>query len=222
MQHRFSQNFTLLASYTYSHCLQDAQIIVNDLGNGPRFQDPSNRNADYGSCEYDVRHSFVSSLVAASPRFASKWTNVILGDWQLSPIISARTGIPFNPTAGQDNSRTGEGIDRPNVVGDPYVRDLHSRAWLNPAAFVPNAVGAFGNAGWNSLRGPGFFTIDVGLSRSFPVREGHRVQLRFEFFNATNHANFSNPTGNITSSNFGRILSAGDPRILQFALKYTF
>jgi hypothetical protein len=222
VQHRFSQNFTLLASYTYSHCLQDAQIVVNDLGNGPRFQDPSNRNADYGSCEYDVRHSFVSSLVVASPRFASKWANVFLGDWQLSPIISARTGIPFNPTAGQDNSRTGEGVDRPNVVGDPYVRDLNSRAWLNPAAFVANAIGEFGNAGWNSLRGPGFFNIDVGLSRSFPIREGHRVQLRFEFFNATNHANFSNPTGNITSSNFGRILSAGDPRILQFALKYTF
>ena len=68
----------------------------------------------------------------------------------------------------------------------------------------------------------GWVNIDVGLSRSFPIREGHRVQLRFEFFNATNHANFSNPTGNITSADFGRILSAGDPRILQFALKYTF
>jgi hypothetical protein len=221
-QHRFSQNFTLLASYTYSHCLQDSQLVVNDLGNGPLYQNPLNRNADYGACDFDVRHSVVSSLVIASPRFESKLANAVFGDWQLSPIISAHTGFPFSPSSGQDNSRTGEGADRPNVVGNPYVRDLNSRVWLNPAAFAANAVGTFGNAGWNSLRGPGFFNIDVGLSRSFAVREAQRVQLRFEFFNATNRVNFNNPGSNITSSNFGTILSAGDPRILQFAMKYTF
>ncbi len=222
-QHRFSQNFTLLASYTWSHCFQDSQLVVNDLGNGPRYQNPLNRDADYGVCEFDVRQSLVSSLVIASPRFENKWTNVLLGDWQLSPIISAHTGFPFNPTSGLDNSRTGEGVDRPNIVGDPYVRDLHTRVWLNPTAFAPNAVGAFGNAGWNSLRGPGFFNIDVGLSRSFKIREAQRMQLRFEFFNATNHVNFSNPGSNINNATtFGTILSAGDPRILQFALKYSF
>jgi hypothetical protein len=221
-QHRFSQNFTLLASYTYSHCLQDSQLVVNDLGNGPLYQNPVNRNADHGACEFDVRQSVVSSLVIASPRFGSKLANAIFGDWQLSPIISAHTGFPFSPTAGQDNSRTGEGADRPNVVGSPYVRDLNTRVWLNPAAFAPNAIGTFGNAGWNSLRGPGFFNIDVGLCRSFTVHEAQRLQLRFEFFNATNHVNFNNPGSNITTSNFGTILSAGEPRILQFALKYGF
>jgi hypothetical protein len=221
-QHRFSQNFTLLASYTYSHCLQDSQLVVNDLGNGPLYQNPLNRNADYGVCDFDVRQSLISSLVIASPRFQSKWANTLFGDWQLSPIVSAHTGFPFSPSSGQDNSRTGQGADRPNVVGSPYVRDLSTRVWLNPAAFAPNAVGTFGNAGWNSLRGPGLFNIDVGLSRSFPIREAQRLQLRFEFFNATNHVNFNNPGGNINSSNFGTILGAGDPRILQFAAKYTF
>ena len=221
-QHRFSQNFTLLASYTYSHCLQDSQLVVNDLGNGPLYQNPLNRNADYGACDFDLRHSVVSSLVIASPRFTDKWTNMILGDWQLSPIITAHGGFPFTPSAGQDNSRTGEGADRPDIVGNPYVRNLDTRTWLSPSAFAPNGIGAFGNAGWNSLRGPSFFNIDVGLSRSFRIRESQALQLRFEFFNATNHVNFSNPGSNISVSNFGTILSAGDPRILQFALKYTF
>jgi len=157
-----------------------------------------------------------------SPRFTNKIANAILGDWQLSPIISARTGFPFSPSAGQDNSRSGVGADRPNIVGDPYVKNLDTRQWLNPAAFVANPVGTFGNAGWNSLRAPSYFNIDVGLSRYFSIRESHRLQLRFEFFNATNHTNFNGPGSSILVSNFGTILSAGDPRILQFAAKYTF
>jgi Carboxypeptidase regulatory-like domain/TonB dependent receptor len=221
-QHRFSQNFTLLASYTYSHCLQDSQLVVNDLGNGPLYQNPLNRNADYGACDFDMRHSLVASLLIVSPKLTNKLANTILGAWQLSPIITAHGGFPFTPTSGQDNSRTGEGADRPNIVGNPYVRNLDTRVWLNPAAFAPNTIGAFGNAGWNSLRGPGGFNIDVGLSRSFRIRESQSVQLRFEFFNTTNHVNFNNPGSNINVSNFGTILSAQDPRILQFALKYMF
>ncbi len=221
-QHRFSQNFTLLASYTYSHCLQDSQLVVNDLSNGPLYQNPSNRNADYGSCEYDLRHNFVASLVMVSPKFANRMTNAVLGDWQLSPIISAHGGFPFNPTSGVDNSRTGEGADRPNIVGDPYVQNLNTRQWLNPAAFVSNPVGTFGNAGWNSLVGPGYFDLDVSLSRMFKVYEAQQLQLRFEFFNSTNHVNFSNPTSGLNVATFGTILSAGNPRILQLAAKYTF
>ena len=221
-QHRFSQNFSLLASYTYSHCLQDAQLVVNDIGNGPLYQNRLNRNADYGACEYDLRQNFVASLLAVSPKFENKWMDAIAGHWQLSPIISAHSGYPFNPTLGTDNSRTAQGVDRPNIVGDPYVKDLNTRVWLNTAAFVAGPVGTFGNAGWNSLRGPHFFDMDVSLSRWFTVRESQRLQLRFEFFNVTNYVNFNNPSGGLNVSNFGKILGAGNPRILQFAAKYVF
>ena len=221
-QHRFSQNFTLLASYTYSHCLQDAQLVVNDIGNGPLYQNPLNRNADYGSCEYDLRQNFVASLVAVSPKFSTRWMNAAFGDWQLSPIISAHGGFPFNPTSGTDNSRTAQGVDRPNIVGDPYVRNLNTRVWLNTAAFVGNPVGTFGNAGWNSLRGPHYFDMDLSLSRWFTVREAQRLQLRFEFFNVTNHVNFNNPSSGINVSTFGTIIGAGNPRIIQLAAKFIF
>jgi len=221
-QHRFSHNFTLLASYTYSHCLQDGQLVVNDLGNGPLYQNPSNRGADYGSCEFDLRQNVVGSLVVVSPKFGARWERMLFGDWQLSPIISVHGGFPFNPTSGVDNSRTGEGADRPNITGNPYVQNLDTRVWLNTSAFTSNPVGAFGNAGWNSLRGPHFFDLDVSLSRWFTVHESQKMQLRFEFFNATNYVNFSNPVSGMNVTNFGTILSAGNPRILQFAGKYVF
>jgi hypothetical protein len=186
------------------------------------YQNPNNRDADYGNCDYDLRHNFVASLVVFSPRFSTRLANAILGNWQLSPIVTAHQGFPFNPTAGVDNSRTGEGADRPNIVGNPYVRNLNTRQWLDPSAFVLAPVGSFGNAGWNSLRGPGYFDMDISLTRFFTLHESNRLELRFEFFNSTNHVNFSNPSSGLNVATFGSILSAGNPRILQFAGKYTF
>ena len=67
-----------------------------------------------------------------------------------------------------------------------------------------------------------YFDMDVSLSRWFTLHESHRLQLRFEFFNVTNHVNFNNPSSGLNVSNFGTILGAGNPRILQFAAKYVF
>lgn len=223
VQHRFSHNFTLLSVYTYSHCLQNAEPIANRVGVGANnYQDPYNRNADYGPCDYDLRHNFVNSVVYESPRFTNRAVNTIAGNWQLSFLISARSGFPFSPVTGVDASLSGVGQDRPNVLGNPYVRNTKTLAWINPAAFVQNAPGTFGNAGANSLLGPRFFDLDTNLSRLFKIREHQRFELRFEFFNTTNHVNFNNPVNNLRSANFGLIQSAADPRILQFALKYSF
>jgi hypothetical protein len=108
------------------------------------------------------------------------------------------------------------------VVGDPYVRDTKTLIWINPSSFVANPLGTFGNAGYNSLTGPGFFNLDANFTRAFPIREHQRFDLRFEFFNLLNHTNFSTPVSSRSSATFGRILSAGDPRILQFAAKFVF
>jgi hypothetical protein len=101
---------------------------------------------------------------------------------------------------------------------------MQTLQWLNPAAFVPNTIGTFGNLGQASLVGPGSFAMDLAVTRNFnvPRHEGHRVELRFEFFNLTNHTNLGTPDTDLTSSTFGLIQSAGDPRILQFAMKYAF
>jgi hypothetical protein len=222
-RHRFAQNYTVLTSYTYSRCLQDGEIESNDLGNnGPSFQNPYDRDADYGPCDSDLRHAFVGSLVVDTPRFENKFAQVILGNWEVSPIITAQSGYPFTPVSGIDNSRTGIGQDRPNVSGNPYLRNKSTLKWVNAAAYVENPVGTFGNAGWNSLTTPRYVDVDAAVVRTFPVRENINFQFRAEAFNAFNHTNFGQPANNLNTSTFGTILSSNPARILQLAGKLTF
>ena len=94
--------------------------------------------------------------------------------------------------------------------------------WFNTAAFVQNAPGTYGNAGRNSIQGPGSFNMDMSLMRHIVVRERQYFEIRAEAFNVLNHANFQNPGTTQSSQNFGRVLAANDPRILQFAVKFVF
>jgi hypothetical protein len=117
----------------------------------------------------------------------------------------------------------------------PGCKSAPCDQWINPAAFVPNPTGTFGNVGRNELRGPGTVNVDVALSRIFKFTERFSVQVRAEAFNVINHTNFVggiSPAGtvqsyttmntNLSSSSFGLVQSAFDPRILQFALKLYF
>jgi hypothetical protein len=94
--------------------------------------------------------------------------------------------------------------------------------WFDTSAFVVNTLGTYGTTGRNSLRGPGSTTLNLGLHKDFPIRESLKVQFRFETFNALNNVNLGLPNGNRSSNTFGRITAAGDPRILQFALRVAF
>ena len=96
--------------------------------------------------------------------------------------------------------------------------------FFNTAAFGPHAPGTFGHLGRNILEGPGLANTDLSIFKAFPMpfTESHRLEFRAEFFNALNRVNFSNPTTSYTSAVFGQITAAGDPRILQFGLRYAF
>jgi hypothetical protein len=223
-KHRFSQHYTLLANYTWSHCIDEG-----DFTGAPSatFQNPSNAFADRGNCGFDVRRIANVSFTASSPKFAGPWADRLLGNWQLAPLVALHSGVWFAPTmGGQDNSLSNNGLDRPNSVPgvSSYERNLTTLQWLNPAAFTANPIGTFGTAGLGSLSGPGYFDVDASLSRFFvvPRHENQRFELRFEFFNLFNHPNFAAPNSTETSSKFGQIQSASDPRILEFALKYRF
>jgi hypothetical protein len=189
---------------------------------GNQYQNPFSRNSDKAVCDFDLRQSFANSFVYESPRFTGRAVNAALGNWQFSFLLSAHSGYAFHPVTGVDASLSGVGLDRPNLVGNPYVKNTSNLVWLNPAAFVANAPGTFGNVGFNSLLGPRYVDLDTNLTRLFKVRERMRFELRFEFFNTLNHTNFSLPVNNIRSATFGLLQSAADPRILQFALKYSF
>lgn len=224
-EHRFSNHYTMIANYTYSHCITEADFS-GDLG-GAYTQNPYNRNGERGNCGFDLRQIFNLSFVVESPHFSNVWTNRLLGNWKLAPIFSIHSGLWFTVVTGLDNSLTGVGNDRPNVVGNPYVRNLKTQQWLNPAAFVASPAGTYGNLGSDSLVGPAYFDIDTAVSRGFTIKEKQRLELRVEFFNLTNHVNFNVSANNgaldnnIQDPTFGRIFSDVAPRILQFAVKYT-
>lgn len=218
--YRSSKSLTMLANYTFSHCLSDGNFSGSLAG--ANFQQPGKRSADYGNCVFDVRQIAHLSIVYSTPYVGSGWKRQLLGQWKVSPLLTLQTGNYFSPTTGADNSRTGVNLDRPNIVGNRYLKDDATHTWLNPTGFQANAIGTFGSSGAYSLLGPGFFTIDTALSRYVPISHEHNVELRFEAFNVLNHVNYSNPSGNLSSSNFGRITAAKSPRALQFAAKYSF
>ncbi len=219
VNHRLQRHFSVLANYTWSHCISDGDVQSEITGG---YQNPNNRRADRGNCVVDIRHIFNGSLVAETPRFHGAVTGKLLSDWELSAIVTKRSGFWFNPGSGRDNSLTGVGADRPNVVADSHVDQPSPQRWFNTAAFVPNLAGTYGNAGRNSLEGPGGFNMDMAVIRRIRVRESHYFQIRGEAFNVLNHTVFGLPRSSLTDANIGRILGANDPRILQFALKYVF
>jgi hypothetical protein len=224
LQHRFSNNFTMLANYTWSHCIDDGDF-TGDV-HVTQYQDPYSRLADRGSCNFDYRHVFNLSAVLDSP-FKNGIVGHILGDWQISPLIRATSGAPVNVTTGLGNSLAGNSpnTDRPNLVSNNvYNSDWGTNLqYLNPAAFAINPAGTFGNLGRNVLNGPAQFNFDVALVRTFALTERFHLEARGEAFNVINHTNFSltNLAVNSTAT-FGRITSAGDPRIFQFAMKLHF
>ena len=218
VNHRLSHHFTLLANYTWSHCISE-EDFSSELTGG--YQNPDLRSAERGNCDADRRHIFNSSIVVLSPRFNRPVMQRFFGNWQASAIIRRNSGQWISPNAGIDNARNGLG-NRPDVAGSLDLQDRNIEQWFNTAAFRANAVGTVGNAGRNILAGPGSLLADAAVMRRFGLRERQQIELRVEAFNVLNHARFGTPNVNIRDANYGRIRSAGEPRIMQFALKYYF
>jgi hypothetical protein len=194
---------------------------------GATVTNPADIDFDWGPSNADRRHRFVASFLYELPSFQNRALDGVLGDWALSGIMTLQSGGPFNVISNADNARTGTGGQRADLVGDPNLPSDRSRAdqvrmWFNTAAFVPNAAGTFGNITRNSMRGPGYANVDLGLHKNFPITQSFRLQFRAEAFNVFNRVNLNNPNADRSSANFGRILTALDPRILQFALRASF
>jgi hypothetical protein len=222
IEHRFSQNYTLLLNYTWSKCLGIAP--VTSLGTGV-VQDPNNVRGDYGLCSYDAPHLFNASIIYVSHWGGRGWPGRLLNHWNVAPLIRYQSGLPVNAATGKDNSLTGVGNDRPDVISNQtYTGAPHGLFYqfINPNLFAPNQTGQFGSAGHNSLRAPGYFDVDVALTREFRFVERFTLQARGEAFNALNHPNFGAPNANISSATFGQIRSARDPRIMQASIKLIF
>jgi hypothetical protein len=157
-------------------------------------------------------------------------------DWQIAPLISLDSGQPFSVTDGTDVSLTGNaGTDRPNVVAGVASLPRTLDSYFNPAAFAGScalaaykaspycqAPGTFGNAARDIFHNPGSIQWDMAVSRIFPIKERIRLELRGDFFNIMNHANWGSPAAAVNSATFGQITSFGSPRLIQLAMKAYF
>lgn len=207
---------------------------VNDTFNvgSSSVQDVYNMKGSYGPVSGDIRNAFTldHSYLLPTPSFAQGTSlgRGVLGGWSLDGIMNIRSGYPLNVLAGKDlvrNQRVAE--DRPDIVPgvDPYVRNTNSLVWLNPAAFnalAPYNAQRYGNLAYNALFGPGGFTYDAAVHKSFNLKEKAQLTFRAEAFNVFNHVVFSNPNNSVASPLFGQITSGSGGRTLQLALKLSF
>jgi hypothetical protein len=149
----------------------------------------------------------------------------ILGDWNLSGIWSAQTGPRFTPILGTSVSNSaGGGDQRPNSIASGNLpsgqRSIYQ--WFNTSAFVAPPQYTFGNSGTGILTGPGYFDVDLSLVRHFALTERFGMDLRSEWFNAFNRANFNPPNATIGTAQAGVISSTFPARIIQMAVKISF
>jgi len=247
-----SHGLTVLANYTWSKSTDslpfgtDAATFATAGYYVLPITAPNFRKFDQGLSDYNHAHVFVTSYVWQSPKLQNMngITRNVLGNWETSGIFTAESGAPLNVTAGVDQSKTGIGQDRAQWSGaSAYQKGACTgttaacRQWLNRSAFSLPTVGTPGNVGKGQFIGPGFWDWDMSAVKNFPFTERFGMQFRAEFFNTFNHTNFSynaagvtsggTTAGSVTQANpslasFGEILGAADPRILQFALKFSF
>jgi hypothetical protein len=219
-----------LSSMNLSGAAAKALAGENDLA-----QNPFNLAAEYGPSLFDARHRLVASTSwhPGSPPSSSPVLRAILGGWQINGIATFSSGTPFTVSDSanvslQANSPPISGFvaARPNRVGDPNDGPHTVDQWMSPSAFQRldpvTQAGQFGNEPRNGVRGPGYADVDVSLVRNIELGRGTRLELRVESFNVTNNVNLGLPVADLNSANFGRILSAGPPRLMQFAVKLIF
>ncbi|MEJ7578391.1 MAG: TonB-dependent receptor [Pyrinomonadaceae bacterium] len=242
-QRRFSQGLQALASYTFAKSTDTASDESQN-----NFQTPSTRfdpEQDRGPSSFDVRHAFNAAVSYDIPTpFESGFGRRIFGGFGIDTIFRARTATPVNVVTGRDALGLGiTTVSRPDLVpGQPlYIEDstLAGGRRFNPAAFdaaTPRAQARQGTLGRNVLRGFPLSQVDVSLRRQFGLTEQLKLQFRVDAFNVFNHPNFANPTGVVTSPNFGRatqmlgsglaglspLYQIGGPRSFQLALKLQF
>jgi hypothetical protein len=226
----YSQSYDYLSSMNLSGAAAKPLAGENDLA-----QNPFDLGAEYGPSLFDARHRFVASGTWQAPRpgWAPDALASVLEDWQINAIVAHNSGTPFTVSdsanvALQANSPPISGFpaSRPNLVSDPNAGPHTVDAWISRSAFqrldLATQAGQFGNAGRNIARRPGYANVDASLVRTFPLAGRSQVQFRWEVFNVLNHVNLGLPVADLNSPNFGRIFSAGPPRLMQFAVKVLY
>ncbi len=221
---RFSRGFTVNANYTLGKSI-DWVSYLTDL-DGINVVNPFNARAYRGVSDFNIPQRLIVNYVWQLPSPREGLSRHLFGNWETSAIWNWQSGFPLNIDSGEDNSLTEIGNDQADLISTPRQtngsRGDRIRKWFTTESFRTNKEGTFGTAGRNILKGPATFNVDFKAQKSFPFGENRKVEYRAEFFNFFNHPLLNNPGTTVTSSRFGRITGARDPRIIQMAVKIYF
>ena len=233
---RKASDFTFLVAYTFAKALDDSSAF----GDSVNFINPK---LSRGLSSTDITHNFIASYIWAMPfdRLFPNGPKRLTQGWQIQGITRFATGFPVQMNQSDvDYSLYGSGgTDMPNRVGpvqivdprkvntscptyDPTIPGSGSGCYFLPSAFeVSMTPASFGTANRRFFHGPGFNNTDFGILKRTQIKENYAFDIRFEFFNIFNHAQFINPGGNISDSgSFGVVTQARDPRIGQVSAKF--
>jgi len=238
---RMSKGSTLLASYTWAHGIDDGEGnegFGGGNGGDAGAQNDNNWAAERARSYTDIRHRFVVSYVLELPFGAGRsflnrtgWSDAVIGGWEFSGVTAVQTGFPITIFSDQDYSNTGSGNHRPDRTCTG-VGPRTAEEWFDPSCFtvapLQQALAAgtprFGDSGRNILDGPGEFTWDGALLKTFSLYERLKLQFRLEAFGMLNHQNLGNPNATIgpSATDIGLITSSTGQRNGQIALKLLF
>jgi hypothetical protein len=224
LRKRFGQHYEFLASYTWSHAIDDSTDLQSPLAP----QDNYNPNADRSNSLFDQRHRFVFSAVYQSGNPGQGFVRKLFSEWTVAPIIEAVSGRPFNIITGDDrNFDNGTNTDRPMIAAGATTNSCNDTAapsrfsptgFLIPACFVDGTL--TGNLGRNAGTKPYNLFSDIRVGKRIPIGERFAVEGVVDAFNFVNRFNVSDV--NPLWSSGQKATAAFDPRQLQFALKVTW
>jgi hypothetical protein len=220
---RMQRGLSMQWNYTWSHSLDQGTYSTG----GGQIVNSNDWRADYGNSSDDVRHRFVGHYVWQMPFFrgaSNAFLHAAAAGWSLSGIAAIQTGGPVNVTISQDRANTGQGSQRPDLVGkiDASSCGKVLIACVNSNAFALPAQYTYGNAGRNLFYGPGLVNFATSLAKTFRFRERYAFQFRLDAYNTFNHVNWGSPNGNWSSATFGNITSAGAMRTFELTGRLAF
>ncbi len=236
VEKRMSHGLSLLASYVWSKTISDARGGADAGGTAAvAVQDRTNFKAEKSLADEHFPHRFVMSSNYDLPwgrgrafgNAMPKWADLLIGQWAVGGILTFNSGRRVNIGVQGDPANVGGGASvRPNVVpgqSPNLPSDQRTLArWFNTDAFVRQPAFTFGTAGRNLVTAPGLRNLDLAMYKVFRIDEMRYLQLRGEFFNASNTPFFGAPGNSLGLATFGLVNSAADARIIQVAAKFYF
>lgn len=222
---RFTHRLSFLASFVFGKSIDDSDLIVPGQFESFGAQDERNLRLERGLSFFDVRRRLSGGFVYSIP--APAFWRPAFGNWELSGNFTFQDGTPLNPVYYATDFANSGTPNRPNVVPGQDVNlppsQRNADHFFNTNAFSDPAPFTFGNAGRDILPGPGNAVIDGALHRRFMFAEQKSIEVRAETFNIANHPNIGIP-GPYPDFGpfFGKAFSSGNPRRMQFALRFDF